>query len=51
MVDLILLLIIFLIAGAGFLAGWKCAKSAEARRKYREDHPKYLHSGGNREHP
>jgi hypothetical protein len=48
-VDLVLLLIVILIAGVSFWAGWRCAKAAEARRRYREEHPKYLHSGGDRD--
>jgi hypothetical protein len=48
-VDLVLLLILIMIAGVSFWAGWRCAKAAEARRRYREEHPKYLHSGGDRD--
>jgi hypothetical protein len=41
--------VISLFAAFFFWLGWKWRGSVDARRRYRESHPRYLHSGGNRE--
>ncbi|RSL14658.1 hypothetical protein EDE15_0115 [Edaphobacter aggregans] len=45
------ILVGFLILFASFFfwLGWKWRANVEERRRYRESHPKYMHSGGSRE--
>lgn len=37
-----------LFGGLSFWAGWIARARLEARRKYREEHPRYQHSGAQR---
>ena len=47
--DMVVLLILFLVAGAGFLVGWRSAMATEARRRYRAEIPRFQHNGETRD--